>query len=220
MRNHFPSRIETSPYTAFSVPFFARAVLWILVCFAGGCAAPTVTTRPPDCHLPPRSLDSSRRFVLSSRIHYLQGDARWAADPIGGSGKPLQNVGCAICCLSMALAECGIDRTPGQLNADLKRIGGYNEKGWVEWNAIGPVTGGKVQIEWVQKPTLRKIERALARGEPVLVKVAPAGMHWVLLAGRDGQEFLMKDPLDATKSFKPLSSLGSEILAVRIVKNG
>ena len=208
------------PNPAFSARFFARAVSWILVCFPGGCATPTVATRPPECHLPPRTLDSSRRFVLSSRIHYLQHDARWATDPIGGSGKPLQNVGCALCCLSMALAQYGIDRTPGQLNHDLKQIDGYNENGWVEWNAIGPVTGGKVHIEWVNQPTLGDIERALARGEPVLVKVAPAGMlqHWVLLAGRDGREFLMKDPLDETKTFKPLSSLGSQILAVRIVK--
>jgi len=44
--------------------------------------------------------------------------------------------------------------------------------------------------------------------------------HWVLLVGRDGQEFLMKDPLDEKKTLKPLSSLGSKILAVRVVKNG
>jgi hypothetical protein len=42
--------------------------------------------------------------------------------------------------------------------------------------------------------------------------------HWVLLVGRDGHEFLMKDPLDATRSVRPLSSLHSPILAVRVVK--
>ena len=77
-------------------------------------------------------------------------------------------------------------------------------------------------VEWGQEPTLGDIKQALALGQPVLVKVAPAGMvqHWVMLAGRDGREFLMRDPLDQTKSFKPLSSLGSEILAVRIAKTG
>lgn len=207
---------------AFSARLIARTVWCVLVLSLAGCATPSITTRPPECHLPPRSLDSSSRFALPSRIHYLQRDARWASDPIGGSGKPLQRVGCAICCLSMALAEYGIHRTPGQLNDDLKQINGYNEKGWVYWSAIEQATGGKADVERANHPTLRDIERALSLGQPVLVKVAPAGMlqHWVLLTGRDGREFLMKDPLDETKSLKPLSSLGSEILAVRIVKKG
>jgi hypothetical protein len=122
----------------------------------------------------------------------------------------------------MALARYGIDLNPGQLNDELKRVGGYNEKGWVYWSAIESVTGGKVYVERVSDPTLVDIERALAPGQPVLVKTAPPGIlqHWVLLVGRDGREFLMMDPLDKTKTIKPLSSLGSEILAVRIVKRG
>jgi hypothetical protein len=212
----------SSASPAFSARIIVRTVWSILACFLGGCTTPAVTTRAPECHLPPRTIDSSRRFALPSRIHYLQRDARWASDPIGGSGKPLQNVGCAICCLSMALAEYGIHRTPGQLNDGLKRINGYNEKGWVYWSAIEPLTGGKAHVEYMHNPALAGIERALALGQPVLVKVAPTGMlqHWVLLAGRDGREFLMKDPLDGTKSLKHLSSLGSQILAVRIVKKG
>jgi hypothetical protein len=196
-----------------------RAICWILVCLLGGCAT-AVTTRPPELRLAPRTPDSSERFVLPSRIHYFQHDKRWASDPIGGSGKPLQNVGCAICCLSMALARYGIDRTPGQLNRDLKQVGGYNENGWVYWSAIEFVTGGKVYVEWGSDPGISDIEQALALGQPVLVKTAPSGMvqHWVLLVGREGREFLMRDPLDPTKSLKPLSSLGSEILAVRFVK--
>jgi hypothetical protein len=122
----------------------------------------------------------------------------------------------------MALAEYGIDRNPGQLNSDLKQFDGYNERGWVRWSAIGPVTGGRAHVEWVGEPTLRDVNRALWRGQPVLVKVAPPGMlqHWVLLAGRDGREFLMRDPLDGTKSLRHLSSFGSDILAVRVVKRG
>jgi hypothetical protein len=213
--------MRASPsHPAFTATHIPRAVCWVLVCFLGGCAIPASTTRPPECHLPPRTPDSSKRFVLPSRVHYLQHDKRWASDPIGGSGKPLQKVGCAICSLSMALARYGIAQTPGQLNQELKEVGGYNEKGWVYWNAIESVTGGKVYVEWRREPTLGDIERALALGQPVLVKVAPTGMlqHWVMLAGRDGREFLMRDPLDQAKTLKPLSSLGSEILAVRIVK--
>jgi hypothetical protein len=196
------------------------ALCCILACLLAGCTTPSVTTRPPECHLPARTPDSSKRFVIPTRVHYLQHDKRWASDPIGGSGKPLQNVGCAICCLSMALARYDINRTPGQLNEELKHAGAYNEKGWVYWSAIETFTGGKVHVERMHDPRLRDIEQALALGQPVLVKTAPPGIlqHWVLLVGRDGREFLMRDPFDKTKTLKPLSTLGSEILAIRIVK--
>ncbi len=213
--------MRTSPsHTDSSITLIPRAVYWILTCLLGGCATPTVNTRQPECRLSPRTPDSCPRFVLPSPIHYLQHDKRWASDPIGGSGKPLKNVGCAICCLSMALASYGIEYTPGELNRALKQVGGYNENGWVYWRAIEPVTGRKAYVEWVCDPGLSDITQALALGQPVVVKTAPPGMvqHWVLLVGRDGREFLMRDPLDQTKSLKPLSSLGSKILAVRVVK--
>jgi hypothetical protein len=172
--------------------------------------------------LPARTVDASPHFTLSSKTYYLQRDPRWASEPIGGSGKPLGHVGCAICCLSMALAQYDIERTPAELNRDLKQVEGFTSKGWVRWAGIEAVTGGSAQVEMLSHPTHRDIQDALALGQPVLVKVAPAGMvqHWVLLVGRDGQEFLMKDPLDETRALKPLSSLGSKILAVRVLKNG
>lgn len=180
-----------------------------------------VYTRPPECRLAPRTPDFTPRFVLSSRAHYLQKDPRWANDPIGGSGKPLREVGCAICCLSMALSQYGIHRTPAQLNRDLKQSDGYNDHGWVYWAAIESLTHGQTRVDWIQNATHRDIESALATGQPVLVKVAPPKMlqHWVLLVGRDGHEFLMKDPLDPGQKPKPLSTLRSQILAVRIVKS-
>jgi hypothetical protein len=125
-----------------------------------------------------------------------------------------------VCCLSMALAQHGLEQSPKELNRNLKEAGGYNEKGWVKWASIGPVTDGRGRVEMVQRATHLDIERALAVGNPVLVKVAPGTMiqHWVLLVGRDGPEFLMKDPLDEKKQVQALSSLGSDILAVRVVK--
>jgi hypothetical protein len=183
-----------------------------------GCASHEKTSA--ECRLKPRTRESVSRFVLSSPVHYLQRDRRWSAEPIGGSGKPLGAVGCTVCCLSMALTQHGLERTPYELNRQLKAADGYSSKGWVRWAAIRPVTGGKLRAEIVRHATHRDIEQALAAGNPVLVKVAPPAMfqHWVLLVGRDGREFLMKDPLDATTTARPLSTLRSDILAVRVVK--
>jgi len=71
-----------------------------------------------------------------------------------------------------------------------------------------------------QQPSHRDINAALAEGSPVLVKVILRSgvQHWVLFVGRDQREYLMKDSLGDGKSLQPLSSLGSDILAVRVVR--
>jgi hypothetical protein len=177
---------------------------------------------PGACRLPARSRESVLRFVVSSPAYYVQRDKRWANEPIGGSGKPLAAVGCTLCCLSMALAQEGIDLDPAELNHALKKNNGYTSIGWLRWPALADVTAGRARAEIVWKPTLRDIDAALAARQPVIVKIAPPPMvqHWVLLVGREGREYLMKDPLDNTQTVKPLSALGSDILAVRIVKSG
>jgi len=199
-------------------PCWGAAVLLGGLIFLAGCAVREKTSI--ECRLSSRAKKPVPRFVLASRTHYLQRDARWASEPIGGSGKPLRAVGCTVCCLSMALAQHGVELTPGELNRALKKMDAYTSKGWVRWAAIGQLTGGQLRAEILKHPTHRDIDAALAAENPVLVKVAPPSMtqHWVLLVGRDRQEFLMKDPLDETRTTKPLALLGSDILAVRVVK--
>ena len=177
---------------------------------------------PGACRLPAKASAAVPRFVLSSPVHYAQRDRRWAADRIGGSGKTLYAVGCTICTLSMALAEHDVHLTPAQLNQALKKVDGYSSKGWVRWGAVLAATNRRAHAEILWHPSSGAIESALAAGNPVVVKVAPPPMlqHWVLLVGRDGYEYLMKDPLAPPSKLKPLSSLGSDILAVRVVKKG
>jgi hypothetical protein len=43
-------------------------------------------------------------------------------------------------------------------------------------------------------------------------------LHWVLLVGREGREYLMKDPLGDGRTLGLLSSYNSNILAVRVVE--
>src|SRR5215204_2562868 len=88
----------------------AAVALVVSLLLLPGCALRDQT--PGACKLPPRAEHAVARFVHRSGAHYLQRDKRWAAEPIGGSGKPLCAVGCTLCCLSMALAEQGIDLSP------------------------------------------------------------------------------------------------------------
>ena len=145
---------------------------------------------------------------------------RRASEKIGGSGEPLRGVGCTICCLSMALAHHGIRLDPSELNRRLKEADGYTYRGWVKWDALRRITAEQVRVDLPQNPSHRDIEGALGAGNPVLVKVIlkSGAQHWVLLVGRDQKEYLMKNPLGDGRSLEPLSALGSDILAVRVVR--
>jgi ABC-type bacteriocin/lantibiotic exporter with double-glycine peptidase domain len=160
------------------------------------------------------------RSVLPTEPIYLQTDPKWAGEKIGGSGEPLRWVGCTICCLSMALAHHGMQEDPGTLNRKLKESNGYNYRGWVKWETLRRITAERVRVILPQNPSHRDIDTALAEGSPVLVKVVLRSgvQHWVLLVGRDQKEYLMKDPLGDGKSLRPLSTLGSDILAVRVIR--
>jgi hypothetical protein len=169
--------------------------------------------------LSPWAEDSVPRTVLAAEKIYLQADPQWAHDKIGGSGEELRAVGCTNCCLCMALAQHGIAITPAELNRKLIQADGYTERGWIKWDAVEDVSQKRVRIDIPEKPTHRDIDQALATGNPVLVKIVyrPGVLHWVLLVGREGREYLMKDPLGDGKNLGLLSVYNSAILSVRIV---
>jgi hypothetical protein len=176
--------------------------------------------RRAEIRLEPVSAETVSYAALPTEPIYLQTDEAWAKEKIGGSGERLRRVGCTLCCLSMALAHHGIDLNPAELNTRLKEADGYTYRGWLKWDAVRIVTDGQVQVELPQQPTHDDINRALADGAPVLVKVILRSgvQHWVLLVGRDREDYLMKDPLGDGTSLEPLSSIGSDILAVRVVR--
>lgn len=160
------------------------------------------------------------RTVLATPTIYLQTDPQWAHEKIGGSGEELRAVGCTNCCLCMALAQHGIVLDPAELNQKLIQADGYTERGWIKWDAVEDVSQKRVRIDIPERPTHRDIDQALAAGNPVLVKIVyrPGVLHWVLLVGRDGKEYLMKDPLGDGHTLGLLSAYHSDILAVRIVR--
>ncbi|HSI12917.1 MAG TPA: cysteine peptidase family C39 domain-containing protein [Chthoniobacter sp.] len=169
--------------------------------------------------LSPWAEEAVPRSVLAADKIYLQADPRWAHDKIGGSGEELRAVGCTNCCLCMALAQHGIVIDPAELNQKLIQADGYTERGWIKWDAVSDVTQKRVRIDIPENPTHRDIDRALAAGNPVLVKIVyrPGVLHWVLLVGREGREYLMKDPLGDGKTLGVLSAYDSDILSVRVV---
>ena len=153
-------------------------------------------------------------------IHYLQKDARWENDTVGGTGERLARVGCTVCSLAMALDYYGLKTTPKELNDFLKQNDGYTLRGWLKWNAVSSFSGGKVAMDYIGAPTHVRIDRALKNNQPVIAKVFINGIipHWVLIVGKEGDDYLMRDPLGDGNAVQRLSEYGSEIYAMRTLR--
>ena len=62
------------------------------------------------------------------------------------------------------------------------------------------------------------IDSNLAHGNPVIVRVRLSGgvTHFVVIAGKDGFDYLVRDPgAGSAKGFYPLRELGSDIEGLR-----
>jgi hypothetical protein len=152
--------------------------------------------------------------------HYLQNDPAWKDDTIGGSGERLGRVGCAVASLAMAFDHYGVKATPKDLNNFLKTSEGYTLRGWLKWNAISKFADGKVTMAYIGPATHARMDEALRQQQPIIVKVFINRVipHWVLVVGKEGDDYLMRDPLDESKSVKRLSGYESKIYAMRTLK--
>jgi hypothetical protein len=199
--------------------FWKRRIPFLIILAGLGIAAWQLRDR----NSPPISAQGGEPFQNFAALQtppYLQNDDQWKDEKIGGSGERLGDVGCAICSLAMALDHFGIHYTPKELNDQLKANGGYTWRGWLKWQAISTITGNKVTVEAVAKPSHADIDAALKSGYPVVAKLLINGTipHWVLIVGKKGTQYLMRDPLGDGRALEPTSKYDSDILGVRIVK--
>lgn len=176
--------------------------------------------RQPDTSIAPRGGTSLAHFRLGSAPIYLQTDPRWRAVHLGRTAEPLGSVGCVVCCVSMGLAHHGVAIRPDSLNAALTAAGGFTERGWLKWETVEDVAGGRARIEVPGKLSHAAIDKALRAGCPVLAKVMIRGtiQHWVLIVGKDGLDYMIHDPLGDGVSLDRLDGYDSNIYAIRIVR--
>jgi hypothetical protein len=172
-----------------------------------------------------RPLSPSGGRYYSSRLELpvpslRQSDERWHADPIGGvpENGSLGSVGCAVAAAAMVFQSYGIDTDPQQLNWFLTDKGGYTERGWLYWERAAWWAPDRVRHVYEDLPSYRLIDSNLARGNPVIVRVRYASgvTHFVVIAGKEGFDYLVRDPgAGAAKGLYPLRELGSDIEALR-----
>lgn len=150
----------------------------------------------------------------------LQMDKRWASDQLGPSDCTLGSHGCLVTSVAMACSNLGVKLTPKELNERLKKADGFLPQGWVVWNAIPKVTDHRLTAEYHPVTKHSLLDDALERGAYPVVKYFLIGgiQHWCVIVGKDGQDYLARDPLrDDAKPVK-LSELTAKIYAVRVIK--
>ncbi len=164
--------------------------------------------------------ESLHVLLAAPEPHYLQHDPRWAGDALGATHDTLGAVGCLVCSLAMGSEALGAPVDPGELNRRLSASQGYTGDARVIWDKVPGATGGAVNITVHPQPEHAVLDKALERGElPVVRFTLPNGApHWVLVVGKDGDEYLVKDPLLADPSLVKLSSRTSSIKSVRVLR--
>ena len=150
---------------------------------------------------------------------FLQRDERWAEDQLGPSDCTLGSHGCLVCSVAMACADLGVKLTPKELNARLKEKNGFLPQGWVVWNAMPAATDGQVEAAYHRSPSHAVMDAALEDGRYPVVKFFLLGgvQHWCVIVGKDGQDYLARDPLRDEKEPVRLSTLTEKIYAVRVI---
>lgn len=131
----------------------------------------------------------------------------------------MSRVGCTLSCVAMGPTKLGRPTDPSRLCADLKSRNGFTIDGLVIWSKVEEVTGHKFKIGF---PALshRTIDQESRSENPVIAKIMLGGRipHWVLIVGKDGQEYLIMGLLNGDKSLLKLSSRSDNIYGIRALR--
>jgi GH25 family lysozyme M1 (1,4-beta-N-acetylmuramidase) len=155
---------------------------------------------------------------------YGQKDPRWSGEKLGTSSVTIGAYGCLLSCAAMVCKYYGKDTDPSKLNQDLIAINGYESGNLLKWGAIETIYPDIV-LDWdrfLANPTDVDIDAVLERDQPVIVQVdynlatSALEQHWVIIVGKEGSDYLIIDPIDASTAY--LSRYGNEALRMAVYK--
>ncbi|MBL4853187.1 hypothetical protein JYT93_00550 [bacterium AH-315-J19] len=167
-----------------------------------------------------RITQSRKYVVLPDRANFLQTDKRWSYKTIGGSNETIENDGCLVTAVAMALVNLGYPTDPGDLTTRLKSNNGFNSRGWLVWDGIERATVGHAHAHFFHDKHDNLIRACMAQGYYPLVKFdlpSRNSTHWVMVVRETAQGFAVRDPL--IKSARPvlLNTRTKNIDAVRCI---
>ncbi len=136
-----------------------------------------------------------------------QRDPQWRDMLLGhpGSPKTIGEWGCLLVCFAMVANSYGRATNPAQLNHAMVTKGGYLNGYLTKWNALSNVYSDIVymgKLEMNAPDLITRINASLEAGNPATVHVdftrdtpyTENDQHWVLIVGRDGDDYRINDP--------------------------
>lgn len=136
-------------------------------------------------------------LALPDRSAFYQKDARWAAESLGRTSDTMGSHGCLVTATSMALANLGFQTNPSDLNGRLTQVDGFTKNGWLIWDGIGKVTGGRAAAQYYDDVSEDIINSCMREGDYPLVQfyLKNGRSHWAMILKRDARGYHMRDPL-------------------------
>jgi len=143
-------------------------------------------------------------LVLRDSVAYSQKDPRWELDLLGNTKDTMGGEGCLVTAASMALSNLGFQTSPKDLNQRLTQADSFTKQGWLIWDGIRKVTGGRAVATYYDKVDAPTIDACMRRGDyPMVQFYLPSGRsHWAMIVKHDARGYHMRDPLRVSK--KPL----------------
>ncbi|MBK1791766.1 C39 family peptidase [Persicirhabdus sediminis] len=169
----------------------------------------------------PAGLPSTGGEPMQVRIQldqlYRQHDARWASCQLAGTEETIASHGCTVCATAMALSANGYALNPAQLNTQLIENDGFTKSALLIWKAISTISNGNLSVTVDDAPSHQLIDQELKRGNPVIAKVfyQKRIFHWVLITGKQGNDYLIHDPLGIGTPHDSMHEYPDGIYAVR-----
>jgi hypothetical protein len=137
----------------------------------------------------------------------FQNDPRWKDTKIGMQEQlTIEQVGCLLTCLTMTVNYYGGSETPASLNEKMKAVQGFSGA-WIKSAMVPaafPELGFQRQMHEDSPPvSLDLVDKGLADDSLVLVCVdwtpdANIDSHWVVVHGRQGDDYQIWDPWQKT----------------------
>ena len=130
----------------------------------------------------------------SDGAYYSQRDARWASQGIGYSSESILRVGCLLTSIAMFGKKHGDNVTPSDIASNPFRFSGSTAYMKKPWSGVA----GKTYSDFYGSRA--NINQELDNGNYVIVGVyryscEAGGNHFVLLTKRDGDDYIMHDPI-------------------------
>lgn len=174
----------------------------LLALFMTACSSsPTTTGKTMPINKDRGALSQTR---LPDRVAFYQKDKRWGHEKLGKTNDTLASDGCLVTAASMALANLGFQTNPSDLNKRLTHTDSFTSRGWLIWDGIRRVSGGKATARFYKSVDDGKINQCINDGfYPLVQFYLPNGRsHWAMILDRSDKGFHMRDPL--RKANKPL----------------